>query len=189
MTRVVLGALALSVVLAGCGGDPDTSPDPTATTSAVSTTPSTPPTPSAPALPEAAMANTKAGAIAFVRHYVEVQNYASVSGDTQPLKALATKACDSCRGITSVIDRVYRAHGRIEGDGWEITAASNAQISAGPTDLQFVDVKLSVSPQVIYASPSASPSNYAGNPNRLMTFGLSRTTGGWRVSQIVASET
>lgn len=188
MPRLILGAVALSFVLAGCGGEPEAPPDPTATTSGASTTPTTPPTPSAPALPEAATANTKAGAIAFVQHYVEVQNYASSSGDTQPLKTLATKECDSCRGITSVIDRVYRAQGRIEGDGWEIIEASNAQISAGPADLHFVDVKLNVSPQVIYASPTASPSNFVGNPSRLMTFGLSRTADGWRVSQIVASE-
>jgi hypothetical protein len=63
MGRAVLGAVALLLALAGCGGDPEADPSPspsTPVTSPVSTTPS------APAMAGVAKADTKAGALAFV---------------------------------------------------------------------------------------------------------------------------
>lgn len=184
MARVVLGAVALSLVLAGCGGDPEAPPDATATTSGVSTTPSTPPTPSAPALPEAATANTKAGAIAFVRHYVEVQNYAARTGQTKELAALSQEACDECRAILNRIKRVYAQGGHIEGDGWAPVAVRHLANAPGPTDLDYVVARLRVSPQSIFDGPSASPSVFAGNERLLMTFGLKHSSPGWQLARM-----
>ena len=67
------GVLLVST-LGACGGSPRADPSPTpATTSAAATET---PTPTPPAMPAAARADTKAGAIAFVRHYVDLINYA-----------------------------------------------------------------------------------------------------------------
>ncbi len=75
MRRVAVGA-ALVLALAGCGGDPKADPPPSTTpTPTVSPSPSA--TPTVPALPEAAKANTKAGAIAFVKYYVGLINHAA----------------------------------------------------------------------------------------------------------------
>jgi hypothetical protein len=136
-------------------------------------------------MPDAAKANTKAGAIAFVRYYVELQNYASTSGETDALRALAATDCASCRAITDLIDRVYGAGGHIDGTGWEFLTASAADIAAGPTDLQYIDVAFRIHSQAIFVSPGASPSTYKGSPRRLMTFGLSRPGAAWHVARIV----
>jgi hypothetical protein len=183
MRRSVI-AVAVLVVLAGCGGAPKVSPSPTPSspvTSPVSTTP----TP--PAMPDAAKANTKAGAIAFVRHYVSIQNYASLHGDTAALRKLASPACDSCQSIVRLIEKVYSAGGRIEGDGWTVTRARNAELPASPRSVRYVDVSLQIAEQSIYASPSATPSRYNGNDHRLMTFGLTREQGNWQVASILAA--
>jgi hypothetical protein len=183
MVRPVVGALALLLALTACGGDPKADPSPTP--SAPVTTPVST-TPAAPVMPEAAKANTKAGAIAFVRYYVAVQNYASTSGDTTALKSVASPACESCGTIADLIDKTYRRGGHIEGQGWTVLDARPARINTGQANLEYVDVALRIDAQAIYASPSASPSTFTGNPRRLMTFGLSRGEGGWQVSRIVA---
>jgi hypothetical protein len=184
MVRPVIGALALVLAVAACGGDPKADPSPTPSTP-VTTPVST--TPAPPVLPEAAKANTKAGAVAFVRYYVAVQNYASNNGDTDDLRSAAAPTCESCTTIADLIDKVYRSGGHIEGKGWTVLTASPAGIAEGQTNLVYVDVALRIDAQAIFASPSASPSRYTGNPRRLMTFGLSHAEAGWQVSRIVAS--
>jgi hypothetical protein len=183
MRRSIIG-FALLLVVAGCGSDPKADPSPSpssAVTSPVSTTPSP------PAMPDAAKENTKAGAIAFVRHYVSVQNYASFHGDTVPLRGLISSECVSCRSIAALIEKVYSAGGRIEGEGWTITRARNANVPGSRKDVSYVDVSLNIARQTIYASPGATPSSYGGNEHRLMTFGLTHEHGAWQVASIVAA--
>ena len=102
LTVLVLPALTL----AGCGGSSGDDPSPSPT---VSTTTSASPT--APALPEAAMANTKAGAVAFARHYIELINYAQATGTrvhcgrSRLLAAsLVTTQTSTCRSFTPTAD-------------------------------------------------------------------------------------
>ncbi len=73
--RLAAGLVACSVLLAGCGGSPAPKPLPAPRPSS-SPSPTTTPA-AAPAMPEAAKAKTRAGAIAFARHYVELINYAT----------------------------------------------------------------------------------------------------------------
>jgi len=84
MRRFVVGA-ALVLLVAGCGGDPKADPSPsTSPAPSISSTP----TPSPPTLPDAAKANTKAGAIAFVKYYVELVNHAQATGDVGKLQSV-----------------------------------------------------------------------------------------------------
>jgi hypothetical protein len=180
MTRLVVGALALLLALAGCDGDPKAEPSTPPTSSSVSTTPS----PSAPMLPSAAEANTKAGAIAFVKHYVEVQNFAARTGDTSTFRTLSLASCEECRSIVRRIERVYAHGGRIEGEGWLTRSAVGMSNAPGPTDLRYVIARLEIEPQVIVESPGASPSSFAGNDRLLMTFGLARSPEGWQLARM-----
>jgi hypothetical protein len=109
MRRSVVGA-ALMLLLAGCGGDPKVDPPPS-----TSPTPSVSATHSPPALPEAAKANTKAGAIAFVRHYVDLINYAQATGDITTLAAVEDPGCKSCANGRDVLSSIYKAGGVIKG--------------------------------------------------------------------------
>ncbi|MHB8275187.1 MAG: DUF6318 family protein [Dermatophilaceae bacterium] len=108
-TSAVLVAvpLAVSTLLAGCGGDakPGASSSSTSTSSPTATpaptTPSASPTTTAspttdPNIPAAARAHTPAGAEAFVRYFVERLNVAwtaPVAGILSPLCQATSKAC------------------------------------------------------------------------------------------------
>jgi hypothetical protein len=112
MRRAVIPAVVLLLALAGCGGDPkaDPSPSPSSpSTSPVSTTPS------APVLPEEAKADTKAGAIAFVKYYVELINHAQATGDVDVLAAVEDPGCESCSKGRTVLEEIYKAGGTIHG--------------------------------------------------------------------------
>src|SRR6188472_1118800 len=82
----------LCLLLAGCGGSPEPKPPP-------KTEPSTSPSPSAtpPVMPAAAKEKTKAGAIAFVRHYIGLINYTQATGSTAELAQSETSDCNTCR--------------------------------------------------------------------------------------------
>jgi hypothetical protein len=127
MRRSLIGFRVIGVVLllglAGCGGDPKTDPSPapsTPVTSPASTTPSP------PAMPDAARANTRAGAIAFVRHYIELINYAQATGDVNALSAVEDRACKSCASVRRALRDIYNSGGHIEGGAWRVHVRSSA---------------------------------------------------------------
>lgn len=121
---VVLLALGL---LGGCGKEPPTAaPSGDASTPVV--TPSSTPT-AAPVLPEQAKGNTKAGAIAFVRHYVDVVNFAIETGRTGDLANLSHKSCGSCDRLIENVSKVYAGGGWITGG-----TCRTSRAWAGPID-------------------------------------------------------
>jgi hypothetical protein len=177
MRRSVI-AFALLLVVAGCGGDPQASPTPTpslSTASPVSTTPSP------PAMPDAARANTKAGAIAFVRHYIDLINYAQDTGDIDALSAVEGHRCRSCSSGRDYIRGVYTSGGHIKGGRVRIRildALPNAAI-AGWT----VDAKLTFGPQTV-ARPTASPSTQELKGGSVpITVLVQRQPNGWSVNE------
>src|SRR5689334_5309504 len=115
---VVVGVLCFAV--AGCGGSPEPkslpkkSPSPSASRSV---------TP--PVMPDAAKETTKAGATAFVRHYVDVLNYATFTGDTEPAHSLDGGKCKSCERMLASIESIYSAGGHVEGGAWTPTPVSD----------------------------------------------------------------
>jgi hypothetical protein len=139
MRRSLIGFRVIGVVLllglAGCGGDPKTDPSPapsTPVTSPASTTPSP------PAMPDAARANTRAGAIAFVRHYIELINYAQATGDVGALAAVEEGTCKSCSAASEGVRKHYESGGAIKGGDWHVRSANvvrNDAISGWVVDL------------------------------------------------------
>ncbi len=90
--RLLAGLVAGVLLLGGCGEEspkPKPLPKP-------SESPSASASPTPPAMPAAAKNQSKAGAIAFARHYVDVINYAQSTGDLEALQAVEDKACKSC---------------------------------------------------------------------------------------------
>jgi hypothetical protein len=53
---------------------------------------------------------------AFVRYYVDLLNYASASGDTQPLLAASDDGCRQCRVYADYVKRINAANGGLSGD-------------------------------------------------------------------------
>ncbi|MET1062966.1 MAG: DUF6318 family protein, partial [Aeromicrobium sp.] len=81
---IVFAAL---LVLGACSSDP-VPKEPAATSSAPATPTATP-----PAMPEQAKQDSPEGAAAFVKHYVDVFNYAASTGDVDELSRLSAATC------------------------------------------------------------------------------------------------
>lgn len=174
MRRSVIG-FALVLVLAGCGGDPKAEPSPTPSTPVTSPVSSTP-TP--PAMPDAAKANTKAGAIAFVRHYIELINYLQATGEDAPLAEASRPSCKSCGAVIRAAKSIYDAGGHIEGGTWTISGAAASQPTSG---LWSVRVTGRIAPSKVVGTGSATPKTGSGGPGDaefFLTF-----TSQWGVSQ------
>lgn len=110
--------VVLAFVAAGCSSDAEPSPMPTPS-STLSESPAPSPTP--PTMPPEAQGTSPAAAKAFVRHYFDQINYAALTGDTAPLRALSTVDCESCDAIASNVERIYNGGGHIRSNGWRLT--------------------------------------------------------------------
>jgi hypothetical protein len=118
--QLAAGLLAVGVLIGGCGGSPEPSPLPKPSKSS---SPSASATPTPPVMPEAAKAKTKAGAIAFARHYVDLINHAQATGDASALLAVEDTTCGSCERGRKYVDRVYGGGGTIQGGALVIDTA------------------------------------------------------------------
>jgi hypothetical protein len=108
-----VAVLSLLLLLISCSKDDprsDTS-DRTSQTPTASATPS-PTGPVEPEPPERSSKPTKASAIAFVKYYWEVANYAQATAKSDLLRSLASKNCAFCAGGVSYIDGL-RAKGGV----------------------------------------------------------------------------
>jgi hypothetical protein len=159
--------------LAACGGD-DSPPkaEPTRTAS----TPTTP-SPTPPTLPAAAKANTKAGAKAFVRHYIETFNYAERTGDTAALRKLEAKGCESCKKVRKSIDQIYSSGGHVAGGRWIIQSLHPLR---RPDQGWVVDALGRFAPSTVYPGTSAKPRHASGG-KAPSSFFVS-FDGGWHVT-------
>jgi hypothetical protein len=177
MRRSVFVAMAALVVLAGCGGDPKADPSPSPSTAPVSTTPS----PTAPVMPAAASENTKAGAIAFVRYYIELINHAQATGDIGRLKEVEDPGCKSCTNGRNYLAMIYGDGGHISGGVWTVQSAT-AQRSG---ENWAVTVKGRFAPSDVFASPG-SPAKHARGGQTLTNFVVWRAND-WKVRTWFAS--
>jgi hypothetical protein len=136
--RQSIAALAATALfcapLSACASDmpgptilapPSEAPSPGAAVSTSSAEPVPEPGPvSAPVLPVEAKEQTAAGAMAFVRHYFAVVDYAYATGDTAPLAAVSDPACRPCAGVKDMIDTTVLA-----GGSWETEATTVTEVS------------------------------------------------------------
>lgn len=178
MARRLLAAGLLGLlVLSGCGGSPPEDPP----TSAPSPSP-TSTTPPAPELPEEAKANTKAGAEAFVRYYVDLINRTQVSGEPQLIRDASLPTCRTC---TSALDVVIDLHDRgatIDGGQWTLksTEVSRPETPPGSDPVAVVHATIDAARQVVH-EPGKKPVTYpAGVVKYFFTLTWTRT--GWKVA-------
>lgn len=152
-------AVVASVALAGCTSDsPDADPSPAATSATGSPTASAPPsgTPSPsgpPTLPTEAQGRSKAAAVAFVEHWIDVINYTGETLDTGPLRELSAPSCGSCRALIEATDELQRRGGRIEGQVWRAVEV----VQQGSTDPMQVSAVIAASASETYPRKGAEP--------------------------------
>lgn len=174
-TPLLIASTALTAALiAGCGeNDPAPRPSPTPSPTASSTGRVAPP------LPPAATAHTKAGAIAFVRHYIDLINYTQATGDTKPIHALEKPSCTSCASVRSHIAKTYSGGGWIRGGTLRITGLS--ALPGAARGGYNVDVAVTATPQTVRSADGSTSSNSGGS--NILTVFLRPTTDGWDVTE------
>lgn len=111
------------VLLVGCGSAEEPAPEPEHATSS--------PPESPPPMPRSAKDDTDSGAIAFTKHYVDVLNYAAVTGDTDELKRLSSPKCEGCQEYIDLYEKVYSDGGYYKDGEW---ALSDFDLRSGVTD-------------------------------------------------------
>lgn len=175
-----LATAALVALVAGCGGE---SPKPTSLPStSASPSPSASPSATPPVLPAAAKSKTKAGAIAFARHFIELVNYASAAGQTKELRANFNSLCTKCTAFADTIDQTYSDGGRIEGGAWH---ARTLRYYGIRNEVAFVDAIVDFDAQSWTKRAGAESTKYPASRNHLKAFNLRWTsTGAWAVSAL-----
>lgn len=188
ITRAGLAAVVAVVALFGCTDDePGTAPTalPSITvTPSASATPSDPTAP-LPTPPAEASAHTPDGAAAFVRFYIDLINDAYATGASQPLRAYATDACDSCASIADAVDDIYTDGGRAIGGQLTINTLTPTGVAEGVQTSVVVDAttdayqRIDSSGVVVEDLPPV---------RRLMIVDLSWARSAWRAAGIRSEE-
>jgi hypothetical protein len=108
---IVLAAL---LTLGACSSDPEPK-EPRRTSTSAS------PTATAPTLPAQAKEDTPEGAAAFVKHYIDVFNYAARTGDVEELSKLSSPTCEGCQSYIRLYRDTYKAGGYFKGSDWTLS--------------------------------------------------------------------
>ena len=132
-------------------------------------------------MPAEASGTSPAAAKAFVRHYFEQINYAALTGDTAPLRALSADDCESCDAIASNVERIYGDGGHMETDGWNLTVVS--PVPARSRARPAFDLGVRQSPEQVYETEGATPETYPGG-RLAMTIYLQRRADRWEVERL-----
>lgn len=191
LSAIAAAGLALAL-LVGCSGDTDTGGDePSATASAEApsepapskTSPSTgtdiPST--APTPPETATGTSNEALQAYVGYWIDTLNYATVSGDSESLRAVSTEKCQTCQDFAGTLDQIYGAGGQVETDGWSLRAA--VPLADRPDNEPALRVEALVSPQTVTQTKGAEAETYGGGQQAMTIFLVSRGEG-WLVDRL-----
>jgi hypothetical protein len=112
-------------------------------------------------MPAQASEDSPEGAAAFVKHYVDVFNYAAATGDVEELARLSAPDCEGCQSYITLYRDTYAAGGYFKGGDWKIgdLRMENAGVEAYAT----TDVEV-------------QPTKYREDPTSAETFGPAETT-------------
>lgn len=182
--RAVGAALGLVsvVTLSGCAGEEPVEPPPLAapTTASPSATPT--PSPSGPpTLPPEARGTSDKAAIAFVRHWIDLVNYAGDTLDTRPLRVVSAPSCDGCLGGIRALESIRSRGGKLLNHQW--TIRSTELVSRSPELLQ-VRVMFDIAPSQTIERAGAQPEKLKGGP-KVYVFDVQRSETGLLIGAIV----
>jgi thiol-disulfide isomerase/thioredoxin len=109
--------LVTALALGACSSDPTPKePDPSTSTSAAPT-----PTATLPTMPAQASEDSAEGAAAFVKHYVDVFNYAAATGDVEELSRLSAPDCEPCKRYADRFREIYENGDRVAQTLWTLS--------------------------------------------------------------------
>ncbi|KRF19738.1 hypothetical protein ASG90_20110 [Nocardioides sp. Soil797] len=137
IATATLASLLLLIPLAACNDGGSDEPESTASDTSSSTPSTSPssedpsPTDTGPTIPPDAQGTDEASAKAFVRFYFETLSDAMESGDTTPLRQLATEKCETCTNLVRLIGGTYRKGGSYETEGWRVAKSLRGPAQPG----------------------------------------------------------
>ncbi|TCO33223.1 hypothetical protein EV652_103222 [Kribbella steppae] len=143
-------------------GRPNTNPTSAPATTSNGPTGTTPPTTTSaspsgpPSRPPAADGLTLGAAEAFVRHYIDLMNYASQTGDGAPLLAASEAGCEGCKQYAGFAAKVNGANGGLSGDYFERVTEVSELVRRDSGHLGG-SARVTVGAYTTKESPSAKP--------------------------------
>ena len=132
--RVVLMAVAL--VVPGCSGGDDPPPPLKSSPVTSQTTTATTSTAAPNGIPPAARAHTPAGAVAFVRYFIDRVNYAWTAPEVGVISGLGEPGCLSCKSMEGTAQDLKLKGHRYRAD--PVTATQIRPASSAPNGQQYV---------------------------------------------------
>ena len=170
-------AAGMILLLGACESGSDV-PTPKEPTSDSPTTPA--PTATVPTMPAQATEDSSEGAAAFVKHYVDVFNYAAATGDVEELSRLSSPDCDGCQSYIDLYRETYKVGGYFRGGDWKI---GDLQLeTGGPESYASTDVHLDPTK---YRSESNAAETTGPPENSRVTFAVVGANEDKRISQLV----
>ncbi|TAL21867.1 MAG: hypothetical protein EPN99_06845 [Frankiales bacterium] len=174
----IRGALAVLCVLAalvGCSDDPEPLTLPPITSAS--------PSPLVVPLPSEAAAETPEGAAAFARYFFgEVVDGAYVDLNAEPVVALSTEQCDSCKNIVDDIERLRDAGLIVAGERFKIAFAEAPPVNADGSVI--VDFRFTSDPYVERNAEGEVVRQEDAQVDQDAQVKLVRREGGWAVDAI-----
>ncbi|WP_238177226.1 DUF6318 family protein [Kribbella sp. VKM Ac-2566] len=195
-TLALLACLAATALLASCtqaspeAGHPNTAPPAPSSGSSPSgsspaATSSTPAVP--PSRPTAAVGLSLAAGEAFVRHYVDLMNYASQTGDGAPLLAESEAGCEGCKQYADFAAKINAANGGLSGDYFERVAEVTGLTRGKNSDRLFGTAAVTIGSYTTKDSPTAKP--VTSKPRSYTEkVALSPSSGNWVMYEIKLEE-
>lgn len=131
-------------------------------------------------MPSAAKENSKEGAVAFVKYYVELINHAQGTGDVEDLARAESEGCISCASGRKFLTALYSKGGHIEGGDIRIrvlSALANSAL-AGWT----IDAELTFGPQQVVRPWKSEPVERLKGGSTVATFFVERSPNAWTLA-------
>ena len=175
---------ACTIAVAGCSADPDDQPTEATPSSPTPTDDQTKPPGNQvtePTLPADAEGSSIRSAKAFVGYYIDLLNYAMVTGDTKTFRA-AARNCEGCDRYADLFDRTYGAGGSATTSGWKVTSSVATDADSGTAVLADV----SAAPITIQKTEDAEPKTFAADAYELR-FELRTRDDSWVVMSFAGS--
>lgn len=173
-------AVAVLGLVAGCSGKEEKLPPwPTfSSPTAPQLTPTPKPTP--PAKSALAREGTPAGAVEFVRWYLQAYEYAYAYGDPTPIRDVATAGCMQCRSIIARVTERKAAGQRVVGE--HITSTRVAVAPNGTTKHTVVLAYFDVAAAKLVDASGKTVQVFGAAKNKELDIGLTwDVVTGWRV--------
>ncbi|AWB92631.1 hypothetical protein C3E78_10705 [Aeromicrobium chenweiae] len=134
-------------------------------------------------MPDQAREDSPEGAAAFVKHYVDVFNYAAATGDVEELTRLSSPSCKGCQSYINLYRDTYAAGGYFKGGKWNL---GDLNLEVG-NDETYLTTQVMVDEGTSRSRADAEEVGEKGERNTI-SFAAQATAEGWRLQQLGLGE-